>query len=688
MSQNPYTVYRTIARLGSVLLMLLGTLILLGWFWNMELLTAVLPGRMATKPNTALGFVFLGVALFLLSGSATRLTSRRMQFGCTALAAVAMLLGALTFFEYLFRIDLRIDQLLFRDLSSSVYPGRMAFVTTFNLFVSGLSVCLFSLSEKRANLAQALATITGLSGLFAVIGYAYGVSAAPGAIHYTAMALPTAVGFLVCSLSILFCHPDRGLMSVLTNSYPGGWLVGKLLPVAALAPAALGAVCIHSWLFSSDARLSVVCLVAAQIVLFMGLVWILAFVLNRAEAEKAVAQDALARSEKLLQQSQKLEAIGLLAGGVAHDFNNLLAVINGYSDLLLERADLPDSDRRSLEQIKQAGNSAASLTRQLLMLSRQQVVEPVVLNINRTVGNLDKMLRRLIKENIEFSFVLDPLLDSVKADPGQIEQIVLNLVVNARDAMPNGGALRIQTKNVEKTAAEVGPGVSPGRFVLLEVTDTGTGMDQQTQSHIFEPFFTTKAVGKGTGLGLATVYGIVKQSSGHIEVQSKLGRGSSFQIYLPAEAQASTALEPGKDTSEATFSGETVLVVEDAEPLRALICEALSASGCNILSAPDGQEALRLLNQQKGAIHLLVTDVIMPGINGPALAKQVRELRPDIKILYMTGYSGEFVRSDMLIPGVSFIQKPFTPADLRRKIRKMLAGKPASTKAAAAGSAS
>ena len=308
-------------------------------------------------------------------------------------------------------------------------------------------------------------------------------------------------------------------------------------------------VCIHSRLFSSDVRLNIACLVVSQIVLFMALVWVLAFVLNRAEAEKAAAQDALARSEKLLQQSQKMEAIGLLAGGVAHDFNNLLAVINGYSDLLLERADLPEADRRSLEQIKQAGNSAASLTRQLLMLSRQQVVEPVVLNINQTVGNLDKMLRRLIKENIEFSFVLDPQLDRVKADPGQIEQIVLNLVVNARDAMPNGGSLRIQTKNVEKVDAQAGPGASPSRFVLLEVTDTGTGMDQQTQAHIFEPFFTTKAVGKGTGLGLATVYGIVKQSNGHIEVQSTPGRGSSFQIFLPAEVQAAATVEPGKDST-------------------------------------------------------------------------------------------------------------------------------------------
>ena len=684
MSQDPYTAYRTIARLGAVLLMLLGSLVLLGWLWNVGFLTTVLPGRIAMKPNTAIGFLFLGLALFL----PTRPNKTRShRLWCAASAALVSLVGLLTLSEYVFGANLGIDQLLFKDVQSS-FPGRMAHITAFNFIIAGLSVLLLVFSEKHAKLSQSLAAVTGLSALFAIIGYLYGVPLLYGSIEYTSMALHTEVGFLVGSVSLLFCRPDLGLMSVLTNSCVGGWLARRLLPVTALVPALLGGACIHSRLFSSDVRLNIACLVVVQIVLFMTLVWILAFVLNRAEAEKGLAQDALARSEKLLQQSQRMEAIGLLAGGVAHDFNNLLAVINGYSDLLLERADVPDADRRSLEQIKQAGNSAASLTRQLLMLSRQQVVEPVVLNINQTVGNLDKMLRRLIKENIEFSFLLDPQLDRVKADPGQIEQIVLNLVVNARDAMPHGGSLRIQTKNVEKVDAQAGPGAPPSRFVLLEVTDTGTGMDPQTQAHIFEPFFTTKAVGKGTGLGLATVYGIVKQSNGYIEVQSTLGRGSSFQIFLPAEIQAGAVVEPGKDNNaEPVFSGETVLVVEDAEPLRELICGALSASGCNVLSAPQGQEALRIVNQQKGVIDLLVTDVIMPGLNGPALAKQVRSLRPEIKILYMTGYSGEFVRSDMLIPGVSFIQKPFTPADLRRKIRKMLADKPAQAKKAAAGSA-
>jgi len=433
--------------------------------------------------------------------------------------------------------------------------------------------------------------------------------------------------------------------------------------------ATLGFFGLSKYLFHADLR-------SNQIVLFVATVWTMAFVFDHIQTEKAGAQDAPTESEKL--QSQKMEAIGRLAGGVAHDFNNLLAVISGYSDLLLDSLGSSDLNRAKLEHIKQAASSAAALTRQLLMFSRQQVVQPVILDINQIVSNTEKMLRRLIKENIEFAVVLEPNLDRVNADPGQIEQVILNLVVNARDALPKGGELRIQTSNVgmDNDLGHAGAAGVPGRFVLLEVTDTGTGMDQETQAHIFEPFFTTKAVGKGTGLGLATVYGIVKQSNGKIEVQSTLGRGSSFKIYLPAVTLAEASHERGKDTAAPTFSEETVLVVEDAQPLLDLICEALSEFGCTVLSARNAQEALQIVTERKNAIDLLLTDVVMPGMDGAALAKEVRSLSPEAKILYMTGYSGEFIRADMLNPGVSLIRKPFTPADLGRKIRKMLLNTP------------
>src|SRR5246500_2422119 len=345
---------------------------------------------------------------------------------------------------------------------------------------------------------------------------------------------------------------SRTLVCLLCNKFHRKHMVR----VIAIIVATLGFSGLSKYLFHADLRPN-------QIVLFVTMVWTLALVFDHSQTEKAGAQDFLTESEKL--QSQKMEAIGRLAGGVAHDFNNLLAVIAGYSDLMLESLGSSDLNRAKIEQIKQAANSAASLTRQLLMFSRQQIIQPVILDINQIVSNTGKMLRRLIKENIELDVILEPNLDLVSADPGQIEQVILNLVVNARDALPKGGKLRIQTSNVRMENETRQAGMLPGCYVLLEVSDTGTGMDQETQAHIFEPFFTTKAVGKGTGLGLATVYGIVKQNNGKIEVQSTVGRGSSFKIYLPAVKQAGAGYESGRETENPTFSGETVLVVEDAQ---------------------------------------------------------------------------------------------------------------------------
>jgi len=434
--------------------------------------------------------------------------------------------------------------------------------------------------------------------------------------------------------------------------------------------ASFGFFALSKYLLHTDLRL-------IQIALFAFVAWTLAFVLDHLQTRGAGTRAFLTESEK--QQSQKMEAIGRLAGGVAHDFNNLLAIISGYSDLLLQGLAPSDLNRTKLEQIKQAANSAASLTRQLLMFSRQQFIQPVILDINQIVSNTEKMLRRLIKENIEFTVVMEPHLDRVNADPGQIEQVILNLVVNARDAMPGGGKLSIQTSNMRMDhAPRHAEGVRPGDFVLVEVTDTGTGMDHETKAHVFEPFFTTKPVGQGTGLGLATVYGIVKQSNGHIEVQSTLGRGTSFRIYLPAVKKAE-ASQAGKDTASPKFSGETVLVVEDAPALRDLICEGLGRFGCAVVTVHNPREALQVVRDRKRVIDLLLTDVIMPEMDGPALAQEVRSLCPQTKILYMTGYSSTVLRLDMFNADVSLIRKPFTTAELARKIRRMLPEKSGET---------
>ncbi|OLC71983.1 MAG: hypothetical protein AUH78_17050 [Gemmatimonadetes bacterium 13_1_40CM_4_69_8] len=370
-----------------------------------------------------------------------------------------------------------------------------------------------------------------------------------------------------------------------------------------------------------------------------------------------------------------MEAVGRLAGGIAHDFNNLLTAILGSADLLLDTLSPDAPEREDLDEIRKAAKRAADLTRQLLAFSRQQLLAPQVLDVNALLTNLEKLLRRLIGEHIELRTALAPNVGAVQADPGQLEQVIVNLAVNARDAMPQGGQLTIETANAELDeayAAEHFP-ARPGSYVLLAVTDTGTGMDAQTKSHIFEPFFTTKEKGKGTGLGLATVYGIVKQSDGYIWVYSEPGHGTSFKIYLPRVAEAPGPARPGFELSASVRGSETVFVVEDDEMVRALIRRMLETRGYTVLLAPHGDEALQLLERHPGRVDLLMTDVVMPGMSGRDLADRVAERRPGIKVLYLSGYTDDaIVRHGVLEPGIAFLQKPFSADALARKVREVL----------------
>src|SRR6266516_3968683 len=394
----------------------------------------------------------------------------------------------------------------------------------------------------------------------------------------------------------------------------------------------------------------------------------------------------LKRLEDQLRQAQKMEAVGRLAGGVAHDFNNLLTAILGSVELLLRELEPASPLRQDAAEIKKAGERAATLTRQLLAYSRRQVLQPEVLDLNRVVADMDRMLRRLIGEDVELMTRLAPQLDAVRADRGQIEQVLVNLVLNARDAMPQGGKLTIETGNVELGPGyvETHPGARAGAFALLAVSDTGSGLDTETAAHLFEPFFTTKEVGKGTGLGLATVYGIVKQSEGYITVYSEPGHGTTFKIYLPRAAAPGARpprppVPPGPLTltagpSKATARGsETILVVEDEEAVRSLSRRALEASGYTVLAAADGPDAVRLLERYGGPIHLVLTDVIMPGMNGRELVQRLVQRRPGLRVLYMSGYPGDaIVHRGALEPGMAFLQKPFMPEDLARKVREVL----------------
>jgi two-component system cell cycle sensor histidine kinase/response regulator CckA len=396
-----------------------------------------------------------------------------------------------------------------------------------------------------------------------------------------------------------------------------------------------------------------------------------------APARLAAVRDITERKllEEQLRQSQKMEAIGQLAGGIAHDFNNLLTSIIGYSELTMKRLQPEDSLRHNIEEIRKAGDRAASLTRQLLAFSRKQVLQPKVLDLNAIVTDLEKMLRRLIGEDIDLRTVLQPELASIKADPGQIEQVLMNLAVNARDAMPQGGKLTIETKTVylDEEYAKHHIAVIPGHYVMLAVSDNGIGIDEQTQARIFEPFFTTKEVGKGTGLGLSTVYGIVKQSGGNIWVYSEIGRGTTFRVHLPCVDEGAQRYKRTTETEEDIQGTETILLAEDEEMVRKLAREVLEMYGYQVLEAVDGDAALLICEQHKQAIHLLITDVIMPGMSGRGLADRLLQVRPEMKVLYMSGYTDDaIVHQGVLDEGTNFIQKPFSTNDLARKVREVL----------------
>jgi len=379
--------------------------------------------------------------------------------------------------------------------------------------------------------------------------------------------------------------------------------------------------------------------------------------------------------EEQLRQSQKMEAIGQLTGGIAHDFNNLLTIINGYSEMTLQLLKADDPLRSNVEAVRQAGERAASLTRQLLTFSRRQVLEPKVLDLNAVVTNIDKMLQRLIGEDIDLVPKLQPGLGRVKVDPGEIEQVIMNLAVNARDAMPQGGKLTIATKNVEldENYTKRHVGIKPGPYVMLAVSDNGCGMDKATQKRIFEPFFTTKEKGKGTGLGLATVYGIVKQSSGSIWMYSEVGGGTVFKIYLPMIQGDAEAIAPKAGLAKPLRGSETVLVVEDQAEIRQLISKVLKECGYVVLEAGHGKAAFRISGRYEGMIHLMITDLVMPVISGRELRDRLASARPNMKVLFISGYTDDAVlRHGILEKGVAFIQKPFTPDSLLRKVREVL----------------
>jgi len=408
------------------------------------------------------------------------------------------------------------------------------------------------------------------------------------------------------------------------------------------------------------------------------------------ETEKLVIVNRDITERKQLEQqlylSQKLEAVGRLSGGVAHDFNNLLGVIIGYSEVMQKRMAPNDRFREAADEILKAAHRAAALTKQLLAFSRKQVLEPKVLDLNTVVADVEKMLKRLIGEDILLEILVSPDLHAVKADPGQIGQVIMNLAVNARDAMPNGGKLTIETANATLDEKDAGRYryVVPGQYVKLRVSDTGCGMDAETQSHMFEPFFTTKEKGKGTGLGLATVYGVVKQSGGYIWVESEVGKGTQFEIFLPRVEGEIEKPQKASGPAKESRGGQTILVVEDEQALRKLTSSVLQDLGYTVLEAGDAAEALALVKQSKPAVDLLLTDVVMPGKSGRDLADELVPQIPGMKVLFMSGYTdGAIAAHRVLEPGLSLLRKPFSSEELTQTVARILAGETERGEAAA-----
>ncbi len=404
------------------------------------------------------------------------------------------------------------------------------------------------------------------------------------------------------------------------------------------------------------------------------------------EVLELIAEDITDRRqlEEQLRQAQKMDAVGRLAGGVAHDFNNLLMVINGYTEVLLEQLEQGSAMHHKVQSIQQAADRAATLTRQLLAFSRKQLLELKVVNVNIVIGDMERLLRPLIGENIELVTRLSPETGHTRADAGQLEQVIMNLVVNAKDAMPEGGKLTVESSDVTvRHSFREHRFIQPGRYAVISVTDTGHGMDKETQSRIFEPFFTTKEKGKGTGLGLSTVYGIVKQSSGYVFAQSELGAGTTFYVYLPRVEDSAEELSPAQSQQSEAGGCETVLLVEDEESVRELVRLTLAARGYKVLEAENGECGLRVSESFKENIDILITDVVMPGIGGRELAKKLLALRPGISVLYLSGYTEDAVITQGAPgPSTAFLQKPFTLQNLAKKVREVLRSKPAPKSAA------
>ncbi len=662
---------------AAAIAVLVGALGLLGRLFVLPVAASVRSELLMADPAVGVVFTLFGISLWLRRSEQTPLHTRRFADAC---AFAVVLIGLLALLQYAVYRDYHLDSLLFGRPIGTHARGRMApIIITPLLFVAlGLALIFLDAADRRRRqLAQLLALLVALSGLAGLVGYLYNALAVDRNVPHVPLTRTMSLMFILMSLGMVCARPDRGVMRIVAVDAVGGEVARRLLPAALAGPPLL---CILSYLGYVakwyDAGFGLALLTTLNSGVLTLLIWRTAGTLNQTDAQRRSTEIQRKSLEEQLFQARKLESIGRLAGGVAHDFNNLLTAILGYSELLEMELPADGEMMGYVGNIQKAAERAGGLTGQLLAFARRQVIEPRVVNLNSLILNLETMLQRLIGEHIRL--VMQPAADlnSVCVDPNQFEQILINLIVNARDAMPvDGGRITVETGNVtlDTEYARQHEGVTPGEYVMLAVSDTGCGMEEGIRLHIFEPFFTTKEKGRGTGLGLATVYGIVKQTGGHIWLYSEVGVGTTFKIYLPRVIGPAEEITASVASDALPRGSETVLVVEDEVAVRSLTTVALRGLGYRVLEAAKGVEALRIHQAHAADIALLVTDVVMPEMSGKDLAERLQATHPTLKVLFVSGYTeNTIVHHGVLESGINFLPKPFTLSALSRKVREVL----------------
>ena len=666
---------------------LIGIAVLIGWAFEIEGIQHVLPGVATMKTNTAACFVLVGIEFWLLAPK--QVGGGRLWAG-RAVGALAFAIVGLTLVEWMWGADFDIDQVVFVDRAiGAAAPGRMSLATTITFALLIPAVTLLQPPPRVSPVwSVALAIAVLVLSAIGLAGYLYSHTGLLVAGWYATMAVHTAATLLLLAVGVIVARPEAEPTAIVFGADAGGFVAKRLIAPVLVLPVILGALTLAgSRLGYYDAEFATGVLAISVALTTGGMVLTATHALRVVDRRRRAAEEARDRLSTQLAQAERLESLGQLAGGVAHDFNNMLSVILNYSEFvqstLHELAETaPERERldeaaHDVGQIRAAAEGAARLTHQLLAFARRETTQPVPTDLNAVIREVNEFLARTVGEHVRLETSLHDGLRRIEADRGQLDQVLINLAVNARDAMPEGGTFTVSTDNfdVGEIYTERHPEIAPGRYVRVQASDTGVGMPAEVMRRAFDPFFTTKGVGKGTGLGLATIYGIVKQAQGSIHLYSEPGLGTTITILLPAlpeTAPAPAAARPPR-SKDSTIEGCTVLLVEDEPALREVTRRILVAAGCRVLVAEEAPDAVAIATAHERPIDLLLTDMVMPDLSGQQVAAQMRELQPDIRVLYMSGYAEALVTANgRLEEDARFISKPFAGPGLVEAITRAM----------------